>query len=249
MYKITDYEELYMPTDSRGRELVNATWVKVPAKPRGNGLDTLLRKKDGLKVFAVWILLLESTTAQKKGTRGVLNNHKDEPASVKEIAKSMLLDKQVKFVEYSIKVLTQLGWIIDDGVRTESVQGTLFGGSKSRVEKSSVVNSRVEKGFVPPTLEQLNLYIQEKQLNVDSVKFLRWYIESNWMTVENKPVKNWKLKLLSWDGNSTSNGRQSKPEQQNKTNPKALGYAARYKAKVEKLQAAGKYKPGMRIEV
>ncbi len=252
MYKVANYEEFYMPTDSKNRELVNANYVKVPAKPKGNGLEELLRRKDGLKVFAIWILLLESTTAQKKGTRGILNNHKDEPASIKEIAKGVLLSKQVKFVKYAIGVLVDLRWIIDDGVRSESVQGTLFVPPKSSEEESNKEKSKVEKQFTPPTLEQLNLYIQEKELGVDAKRFLDWYTESEWLDNKEKPVKNWKLKLLSWDRNSTDNGKVKPKAELKSPGPKrvnGLTHQERYEAEVKKQQENGTFKFGQPIKV
>ena len=246
MYKIANYEELYMPTDSRNRELVNATYVKVPAKPKGNGLERLLNFKDGDRVFAVWILLLESTTTQKKGTRGTLCNHKDDPATLKEVAAGILMHKKIKFVEYAIGVLVELGWVIDDLVRTKSVQGSLFSDPKSSVVKSNKEKGSVEKEFIAPTIKQISIYIQEKDLAVSAKRFLDWYTESEWMTTEGKPVKNWKLRLLSWDRNSEGNNKKHQQKPKTKIGP---SYKEKYNKKIAELQAAGKYKPGMKIEV
>ena len=82
MFSIVDYEARYKPYDKSGGELKNADWVKLPAKPRGEGLAELLKHNRGLQVFAVWCLLLEKTTNEKPENRGKLLNHKEQPATV-----------------------------------------------------------------------------------------------------------------------------------------------------------------------
>ena len=69
-------------------------------------------------------------------------------------------------------------------------------------EKQSKVKGRA-KPFVPPTLQEIQSYISEKKYNVDAKKFFEWYTESEWKDRDGKPVKNWKLKVITW---STHNG-------------------------------------------
>lgn len=60
-----------------------------------------------------------------------------------------------------------------------------------------------QKNFTPPTIEDINTYIQENSLNVDTQKFFKYYTASNWKDNKGKAVKNWKLKLVSWDKPNT----------------------------------------------
>ena len=133
-YEIANYDELYRPYDKSGRDLKFADWVKVPAKPKGDGLQALLEHNRGLEVFGVWILLLQKATKQKPENRGKLLNHKDLPASVEEIAKGISLSKKVRLVEYSLSVLVSMGWVNGD-IKGHRVPKSC---TKSRVEKSSV---------------------------------------------------------------------------------------------------------------
>ena len=80
-YRIAKYDELYQPYDKSGRELVHADWVKLPANPKGDGLQELLEHKQGLEVFGIWCLLLEKTTREKPENRGKLLNRKEESAT------------------------------------------------------------------------------------------------------------------------------------------------------------------------
>lgn len=111
MFSITDYDKRYTPTNKSGGELKNADYVKLPVKPKGDGLQTLLEKKRGLEVFAIWCLLLEKTTSQPPETRGKLLNFKDEPASIPEITKSISLKGKERLVEYALSVLVEMGWV------------------------------------------------------------------------------------------------------------------------------------------
>lgn len=66
---------------------------------------------------------------------------------------------------------------------------------KCYVEKEKVVKAE----FVPPTLAEIQEYVNLKQYNVDVNKFYTYYTESGWHDGRGKPIKNWKLKLLVWD--------------------------------------------------
>lgn len=148
MYLIADYETRYKPYDRAGRDLVNATWVKLPVKPKGMGLEVLLEHKRGLEVFAVWCLLLEATTKQKVENRGKLLNHKDEPASIQEIAKSVSLKSRVGLVEYALTLLVTMGWI--ECTHNVDIVSTEL---RKSAEQCSVVKCSVVKSKYTPEFE------------------------------------------------------------------------------------------------
>lgn len=146
MFSIADYDKRYRPYDKSGGELKHADWVKLPVKPKGEGLQALLEHRRGLEVFGIWGLLLEKATAEKKPeNRGKLLNHKEEPATVTEIAKSISLPKKERLVAYALSVLVSMGWVELDSESEETSGELPQTSAKSSVEKSSVVKSRVEK--------------------------------------------------------------------------------------------------------
>lgn len=115
MYQIANYDELYRPYNRSGEELRRADFVKLPVKPKGDGLQQLFEYKRGLEVFAIWCLLLEKATAENKPeNRGKLLNHKEENASVEEIAKGISLRRKAPLVKYALSVLTTMGWVIQE---------------------------------------------------------------------------------------------------------------------------------------
>lgn len=68
-------------------------------------------------------------------------------------------------------------------------------------EKKSKVNN---KAFVPPTLDEIKKYINEKELKVDGLHFYNYFTEGNWIDSKGDKVKNWKQKLLTWNGYTES---------------------------------------------
>lgn len=49
------------------------------------------------------------------------------------------------------------------------------------------------------TLEEIENYIAEKNLNVDGKQFFDYFEEGNWIDSKGNKVKNWKQKLLTWN--------------------------------------------------
>ena len=59
--------------------------------------------------------------------------------------------------------------------------------------------------FIPPTIDDITKYIKENNYTVDPNIFLKYFTESNWIDSNGKKVKNWKQKIITW------NGRNQKP--------------------------------------
>ena len=83
---------------------------------------------------------------------------------------------------------------------------------KKRVSKDTpkkyLVNSNKSE-FTPPKREEILNYVTEHKLCVDIEKFIKYYTASNWRDNKGKQVKNWKLKLITWD-----TSKEVKPKQQ-----------------------------------
>lgn len=63
---------------------------------------------------------------------------------------------------------------------------------------------KTKKEFVPPTLEEIKEYCLQRKNNVNYKKFYDYYTENKWKDNQGKQVNNWKLKVISWEGNGTS---------------------------------------------
>ena len=64
------------------------------------------------------------------------------------------------------------------------------------------------KIFVPPSLQQIQDYCTERKNSVSAVKFFDYYTAGNWKDAKGNPVKNWKQKLLSWEGRDSGHNQQ-----------------------------------------
>ena len=75
---------------------------------------------------------------------------------------------------------------------------------KKRKENESINNNINRKGqdenakrFAPPTIEDVQSYIQEKGYSVDAESFVAFYTSKNWYVGKNK-MKDWHAALVTW---------------------------------------------------
>lgn len=67
-------------------------------------------------------------------------------------------------------------------------------------EKDIEIEKRVrKKKFIPPTLEEVKAYIQEKGYHVDAQFFFDYYDKGQWKRKDGTPVLNWKQTLVTWE--------------------------------------------------
>lgn len=72
--------------------------------------------------------------------------------------------------------------------------------NKNRIEDNK--KRKEEKKFVPPTLDEIKKYVNEKSLKVDAEQFYNYFTEGNWVDSKGNAVKSWKQKILTWNGYS-----------------------------------------------
>lgn len=72
---------------------------------------------------------------------------------------------------------------------------------KDRVDKNRVdiASQREKKLFIPPTLEEVQAYIEERNSPVNAKRFFDYFTAGDWKDSAGKPVKNWKQKLITWE--------------------------------------------------
>lgn len=60
------------------------------------------------------------------------------------------------------------------------------------------------KKFIPPTLDEIIKYCNSRGNNVIAKKFYDYYNENHWKDSNGKSIKNWKLKVISWETNESN---------------------------------------------
>lgn len=83
------------------------------------------------------------------------------------------------------------------------------GMDKKRQENNTSINN-TRKSIVHPSLKEIEEYVREKNYNIDCKKFFEYYSSNDWKDKNNKPVKNWKLKLLVWRRDDTPTNKEFK---------------------------------------
>lgn len=68
------------------------------------------------------------------------------------------------------------------------------------VSRGSTNNRKINRtiDFIPPTLEEIEAYVNEKNINIDAKQFFNFFDVSNWIDTKGNKVKNWKQKILTW---------------------------------------------------
>jgi len=71
-------------------------------------------------------------------------------------------------------------------------------------EKPKSPTKKPVKRFIPPTVEEVFNYCNERCNNVDAQNFVDHYTSNGWLVGKNK-VKDWKACVRTWEKNSKSN--------------------------------------------
>lgn len=113
---------------------------------------------------------------------------------------------QYKIKTFNLKVQTEVETVVKSVVKTEVQTVDIDKLNKTKQKRKSK-----EKEFIAPSLEEVQKYVLEKKLNVNAEKFYNYFTEGNWIDSKGNEVKNWKQKLLTWNGYST-NTAENKPK-------------------------------------
>lgn len=63
--------------------------------------------------------------------------------------------------------------------------------------------------FVPPTVEEVQDYINEKGYRVNAQRFVDYYSSKGWTIGRNSPMKDWKAAVRTWASNDFDKGNKS----------------------------------------
>jgi hypothetical protein len=135
----------------------------------------------------------------KTGEILILNWHKYNWTSSEKFRKPLLKElcriKNKPFSEYLLRIFNKEndGYGIDttciDITDTVSVTDTV---------SDTVSDTKKTKRFTPPTVEEVQDYIDEKNYHVDAESFVNFYASKGWMVGKNKMV-NWRSSVATWE--------------------------------------------------
>ena len=114
--------------------------------------------------------------------------------------------QETKYIEEKAKLLIDEKGAYKFADESLGIPSMVYPG-KDSIGKDSIGNSigAKRKRFTPPTLEEVQAYCRERNNNVDAKKFYEYYNTGNWKDAKGNPVKNWKQKLITWEGREKGN--------------------------------------------
>lgn len=68
------------------------------------------------------------------------------------------------------------------------------------VKKPSKKPNSKPKEFIPPTLEEVKAYCESRGNKIDPQYFYDYFTASDWVDSKGNKVKNWKQKIITWEG-------------------------------------------------
>lgn len=173
---------------------------------RGKGMRTAQRVVDSLK---------------KKGYVKVVN-YSDELGAHRNIIPARYVKNTGGYVKFDIGgydkndvgVMTKMSSPYDKNddiniLNKHSKRNICANGDLRKCAPSQKGKAKRKK-FVPPSLDEVEQYVEEKKLAIDASRFFDFYTAGEWHDSSGKPVKNWRQKALAWDRREQEN-RKSKP--------------------------------------
>ena len=132
-------------------------------------------------------------------------------AAIKELEKHGYLERKPirnggRFVdwEYLIyeKPQAEKPLVENPQVENPQVENRMQLNTKESITKESITkkSNTKRKTFTPPSLEEVEAYCKERKNNVDARKFYDYFTASEWVDSKGNPVRNWKQKVITWEG-------------------------------------------------
>lgn len=134
------------------------------------------------------------------------NLYKVSPTTISLLIKNLVefgyLENEIVYREGTKEILNRYLKIVKGGYLRNLKEGYLrnlkdnnINNNNTRINNKEIYKERFKK----PTLEEIENYIKEKNMNVNAKTFYNYFTESNWVDSKGNKVKNWKQKLITWN--------------------------------------------------
>ena len=142
-----------------------------------------------------------------------IRNDRYKPTIYKE-EKALLVEKENKAYTEKETIGIPNGYQMDtqDRLGKDSLELELGKDSLEEYKADKPPRTR----FVPPSLEDVQAYCDERNNSVDAQRFIDYYTSNGWKVGKN-PMKDWKAAVRNWERTSTDKpvSKQDKPETNN----------------------------------
>lgn len=84
-------------------------------------------------------------------------------------------------------------------------------------------NNKKKKRFIPPTVEDVKAYCEERGNSIDAETFVNFYASKGWL-VGKSPMKDWKACVRTWEKNEAKPNKSAKPTAFNSFEQRSYDY-------------------------
>ena len=182
--------------------------------------------------LTVWIYLLIS--ANHKNTSIVINNQKIlipcgslltsrarigkdthiHESKVERILKYLKIEQQIEQQSFNkYRIISITNWSVYQDSEQQSEQQMNSKRTADEQQMNTYKNDKNDKhnkndkkkGFIPPTLNEVQVYCNERKNTINPEKFIDYYLSNGWMIGKNK-MKDWKAAIRTWEKNNQNGG-------------------------------------------
>ena len=82
---------------------------------------------------------------------------------------------------------------------------------KEKEEDKEKENKKDNKKFIPPSVDEVRAFCQERGNNIDPEYFIAYNENRNWTLSNGRKMKDWKLAVITWEKNNFSKPAQGAP--------------------------------------
>ena len=106
-----------------------------------------------------------------------------------------VINRKIRLTKISIHDCQKYQSTIDEKVKDNntSINNTSNNNNKEIYKERNVI----------PTLEEIEEYCKSRNNNIDAKKFYDYYSVNNWKDIKGNKIKNWKQKIITWEGRNT----------------------------------------------
>lgn len=172
----------------------------------------------------------------RKSLAKAINSNESKIERVLKVFEKLKQIEQQTFSKYRIISITK--W--DEYQGGEQQTNSKRTASEQQVNTNNNVNNvnndkQRAKGFVPPTIQEVQNYIDEKGYQVDVSVFMNHYESNGWMVGKNK-MKKWKAAITNWNTRNSNGGNNGQDTR---------GRAKRVSDKIDELARAAAIREGL----
>lgn len=153
-------------------------------------------------------MVRDGEISEKRSSNGALGGRPAKEKSTQKSKKgSKSESKKGSKSESELKTNTEIENEYENNIEEES----------KGVQGKRKPTTSTQRRFTPPTLEEVMEYCQERNNGIDAIQFFDFYEANGWVQGKDKPLKDWKAAVRTWERNGVVTTNSSRNGQRTET--------------------------------